>query len=78
MEQFYDDTERAMSDSDSKYKIITGDFNTKFGTKPEEEDFKSMGAFGIGERNERGDRLIESAEEHKLITTNTLLQKQKN
>ena len=36
-----------------------------------------MGAFGIGERNERGDRLIEFAEEHKLIMANTLFQKPK-
>ena len=44
--------------SDSKYEIITGAFNAKIGTKTKEEDFKSMGAFGIGERNERADRLI--------------------
>ena len=32
VEQCYDDIERTMADSDSKYKIITGDFNAKFGT----------------------------------------------
>ena len=48
----------------------------KIGTKTKEEDFKSMGAFGIGERNERGDRLIEFAEEHNLTIANTLFQKQ--
>ena len=37
-----------------------------------------MGAFGIRERNERGDRLIEFAEEHNLIIANTLFQKPKN
>ena len=31
VEQFYDHIERAMADSDSKYKIITGDFNAKIG-----------------------------------------------
>ena len=65
-----------MADSDSKYKIITEDFNEKNGTKTK-EDVKSMGAFGIGERNKRGDRLIEFAEEHKLSIANTLFQKQK-
>ena len=70
--------ERAMADSDSKYKIITGDFNAKIETKTKEEDFKSMGAFEIRERNERGDRLIEFAEEHNLIIANTLFQKPKN
>ena len=41
------------------------------------KDFKSMGAFGIGKRNERGDCLIEFAEEHKLVIANRLLQKEK-
>ena len=46
VEQFYGDIERAMADNNSKYKIITGGFNAKIGTKTKEEDFKSMGAFG--------------------------------
>ena len=45
-----DDIERAMADSDSQYEILTGDFNAKIVTKTKEEDFKSTGAFGIGER----------------------------
>ena len=55
-----------------KYKIITEDFNAKFEIKPKKKTSKSMEAFGIGERNERGDRLIKFAEEHKLIIANTL------
>ena len=43
MEQFYDDIEKQMSDGDPKYKIITGDFNAKTGTKTKEEDSISMG-----------------------------------
>ena len=39
------------------------------------KDFKSMGAFGRGERNERGDGFIEFAEEHKQIIANALFQK---
>ena len=76
MEKFCDDIERAMTDSDSEYKIITREFTAKIGTKTK-EDLKSMGALELGERNERGDRLIESAEEHKLVIaspkTNTRL-----
>ena len=56
VEQFYDDIERAMANNDSKYRIITGDFNAKIRTKTNGEDFKSMGTFGIGESSERGDR----------------------
>ena len=37
-----------------------------------------MGAFGIGERNERGDCLNEFEEEHNLILANTLSHKAKN
>ena len=77
MEQFYDDVERALADSDAKYMISTGDFNTKKGTKTKGDDFKGMGAFGVGERNERGDRLTAFAEEHKPIA-NTQFQKQIN
>ena len=72
VEQFQDDIERVMADGDSEYKINAGDFNAKIKTKTKEEDFKSMGAFGIWERNDRGDSLIEFAEEHKLIIANTL------
>ena len=67
-----------MTDSDSKSKIITGQFSAKIGTKTKEEDFKSVGTCGIGERNERGDHLIEFAEEGELIIANTLFQKPKN
>ena len=67
-----------MADSDSKYKIITGDVYVKIGTKTKEEDFKSIEAFGLGERNnDKGDYLIEFAEEHKVIKANTLFRCQK-
>ena len=73
-------TKREMADSDSKYKIITGDFNANTGTKTKQtkkKTSKAWGQSGIGERNERGDCLIEFAEEHKLIIANTLFQKSK-
>ena len=76
MDTFYD-IEREVANSDSKYRISIGDFTAEIGTKTK-EDFKSMGAFGIEERNERGDHLIEFAWEHKLIIANKLFQKPKN
>ena len=48
VEQLYDDIERSFADSDSKYKIITRDFNAITGTRTN-EDFNSMGAFGLEE-----------------------------
>ena len=76
MDKSYDDLERAMADSDSKYKMMTTVFNAKFGTETKEE-FKRMGSFGKEERNERGDHLTELADEHKLIVANALFQKKK-
>ena len=70
----HDDTERAMADSDSKYQIVTGNFNAKIGAKTKNK-FISMGTNGIRERNERGDRLIEFAEEHKVIRAQCDIQK---
>ena len=67
-----------MADSNSIYKIFTGNFNAKIGSKTTEEDFKSMTAFGIWEISERGDCLIEFEEEHKLIIANTPFQKLKH
>ena len=48
---------------------------SKKGTKTKVEGFISMGAFRIGERNERGDHLVEFADGHKLIIANTLFQR---
>ena len=53
MEQFYDDIERAMADSDSNYQSLQEISMQKMELK-QEEDFKSMGAFKIEERNESG------------------------
>ena len=49
----------------------------KLELKQKEEDFKSMGAFGIGERNKRGDRSFEFAEEHNLIIATTTTKQKK-
>ena len=75
IEAHYENIEQAYEDSKSKHKIIIGDFNAKIGIKNKDETFQSMGPYGIGKRNCRGERLIEFAEEHKLIIANTLFKK---
>ena len=67
VEQFYD-IEKAMADSDSKYRITTEDVTAKIETKTKEGDFKSLGAFEIGKRNEK---------KHKLVIANTPFQRKK-
>lgn len=49
--------------------IIMGDFNAKVGSSPVNN---TVGAFGLGEGNERGSRLIEFAEKHDMVIGNTL------
>lgn len=53
-----------------------GDFNAKIG-KHKQND-RAVGEYGIGERNERGDRLIEFAESLKLYITNSFFKKSVN
>jgi hypothetical protein len=50
--------------------IITGDWNAKVGS--ENTDWKRvMGRYGYGDRNERGERLLEFATTHSLYICNT-------
>ena len=48
--------------------MIMGDFNAKVGN---ETSRKTIGPFGLGKRNERGDRLIHLCEEKGLAVMNT-------
>ncbi|XP_033113686.1 craniofacial development protein 2-like [Anneissia japonica] len=54
-----------------------GDFNAKVRSKTHTQE-NSIGSFGIGGRNERGDRLIEFTESRNLKIMNTFFQKKPN
>ena len=51
--------------------IVTGDFNAKVGNQPNPYH-EVMGKYGIGERNNNGERLCDFCAEHELIITGTL------
>ena len=51
--------------------IIMGDVNAKVGNVAEKS---AVGKYGLGERNERGTRLVEFAEKHRLVICNTHFQ----
>ena len=53
--------------------IITGDWNAKVGNNNTDRKLV-MGRYGYGERNERGDRLLEFATAHNLYICNTRFQ----
>uniref|UniRef100_A0A0B7BTK3 Endonuclease/exonuclease/phosphatase domain-containing protein n=1 Tax=Arion vulgaris TaxID=1028688 RepID=A0A0B7BTK3_9EUPU len=52
--------------------IVMGDFNAKVGKETAEEEEKIKGPFSIGQRNERGTKLIEFCLENNISITNTL------
>ena len=53
-----------------RYYIVLGDFNSKIGNdKTGYEDV--MGKFGLGDRNEMGERMLEFCQRNQLSITNT-------
>ena len=78
IEAFYNDIEEALTKTDKKdILILTGDWNAKVGN--DNTDWKSaMGRYGYGDRNERGERLLEFATIHNLYICNTRFQQKSN
>ena len=73
-EQFYDMLQSQVEKVPKKEKvIIMGDFNAKIGS-----DFNTwsptMGKFGLGQINCRGEKLLEFCLMHKLAVINTFFQ----
>ena len=69
LEKFYEAVETAEKQLKSQdIRIVMGDFNSKVGS---ERSDSVVGPFGIGEKNERGERLIEWCKEHNLAIMNT-------
>ena len=76
VETFYEDIDKAIRDNKGKYTIVMGDLNAKVGKRKVGEE-KTMGSFGFGDRNRRGEMLIEFATEQKLVIANTHFKKGK-
>ena len=77
VEQFYEDLEKTLEEVPKRdIKVLMGDWNAKIGT--DEKGWETvMGRYGHGDRNERGERLLEFAQQHDLYVSNTKFQ-QKN
>lgn len=54
-------------------KIIMGDMNAKVGQQQDRTN-PSCGRYGLGERNERGEKFIEFCDSNNLIIANTMFQ----
>lgn len=69
IESFYEDLIHVIKSIPKKdLTIIMGDFNAKVGKGRVGE---IVGPYGLGERNERGDRLCNFCEEYQMVVTNT-------
>ena len=74
-ERFYEDLRDLLELTPKKDVLsIIGDWNAKVGSQ---ETPGVTGKFGLGMRNEAGQRLIELCQENALIIANTLFQKHK-
>ena len=72
VERVYEDLQDLLELTPKKYVLfIIGDRNAKVGSQ---ETPGGTGKFGLGIRNEAGQRLIEFCQENALVITNTLFQ----
>ena len=75
VEWFYEDLQDLLEITPKKDVLfIIGDWNAKVGSQ---ETPGETGKFGLGIRNEAGQRLIEFCQENKLVIANILLQQHK-
>ena len=72
VEQFYEDLQDLLElTTKNDVLFIIGDWNAKVGSQ---ETPGVTGKFGLGMRNEAGQRLIEFSQENALVIANTLFQ----
>jgi exonuclease III len=76
VEELYEEIARTMEKDPSHFKIIMGDFNAKVGPH-QHSDGPTVGKFGLGDRNERGTRLVQFATSKNLRIANTFYKKRK-
>ena len=75
VEWFYEDLQDLLEGTLKKDVLfITGDWNAKVGSQ---ETPGVTGKFGLGTRNEAGQRLIQFCQENALVIANTLFQQHK-
>ena len=75
LEQFYEDLQDLLELTHKRDALfIIGDWNAKVGSQ---ETLGVTGKFGLGTRNEAGQRLIEFCQENALVIANTLFQQHK-
>ena len=72
-DNFYNTIDKIL-EKQTHYTIVMGDFNAKVGGQTNTSE-KATGCFGLGQRNERGDTLVEWATSNNFKIMNTQFQK---
>ena len=78
VELFCEELEKAMDKKACSYHIVMGAFNVKTGARNMNDTKKCTGPLGRGNRNERGERLLDFVEENNLVITNSIFLKAAN
>jgi Reverse transcriptase (RNA-dependent DNA polymerase)/Endonuclease/Exonuclease/phosphatase family len=75
VDDIYEEIERRLGNiKGTDYVVVMGDWNAVVG---EGEQDGIIGKFGLGRRNERGEKLIELCKRQELVVTNTWFQQEK-
>ncbi|KAK6760861.1 hypothetical protein RB195_022072 [Necator americanus] len=76
LDAFYEELEEVVHNEKSFYKFVVGDFNAKLG-KATEGEYR-IGRFGLGDRNENGNRLAGLLSAARLFHGNSLFMKKRS
>lgn len=77
VEEFYDQIQEILESKPARKILIIGDFNAKIGIRKDERE-NSVDQHGHGQRNERGDKLINFLEMNRLFAMNSFFKKREN
>nr|XP_054765176.1 uncharacterized protein LOC129271950 [Lytechinus pictus] len=77
VDMVYEEIAKLLDEDRANFTIVMGDFNAKVG-KMEDSSEVMLGKFGIGTRNDRGDRLLEFALSRGLKVMNSFFKKKEH
>ncbi|XP_041481845.1 uncharacterized protein LOC121429016 [Lytechinus variegatus] len=77
VDMVYEEIAKLLDEDKANFTIVMGDFNAKVG-KREDNSEMMLGKFGIGTRNDRGDRLLEFASCRGLKVMNSFFKKKEH
>ena len=73
VEAMYEEISEAIHTSETHFTVVMGDFNAKVGMRNGDE--LRVGSYGFGQRNPRGQRLVDFLEKEDLYLMNSFFQK---